>query len=388
MRFVFVSNYYTHHQSALSERLYDKLGDNYKFIQTEHMDEERLKMGWIETIPPFVIESYKSDESYSEAVRLIQSADVVVIGSAPKYMERMRLQTGKLTIKYSERIYKPSYQRYKNFLRVFKYYFEFHKFNNLFLLCASAYAYADYAKSGLFKNKAFKWGYFPTVKKYDDIEELIDDKTSGSILWAARFIDWKHPEVPIRVAKRLKQSGYKFKLSLIGNGELENKIRDMIKAENLEDCVQMLGSMKPEEVRRYMEQSEIFLFTSDFNEGWGAVLNESMNSACAVVASHAIGSVPFLINDGENGFIYKNGDERDLFKKVKYLLDNPKKCSDMGKNAYASLMTTWNADVAGDRLLTICSGLLKGENVNDIYIGGPCSMAKIIKNNWYKSNND
>ena len=157
MRFVFVSNYYTHHQSALSERLYDKLGDNYKFIQTEHMDEERLKMGWIESIPPFVIESYKSDESYREAVRLIQSADVVVIGSAPKYMERMRLQTGKLTIKYSERIYKPSYQRYKNFLRVFKYYFEFHKFNNLFLLCASAYAYADYAKSGLFKNKAFKW---------------------------------------------------------------------------------------------------------------------------------------------------------------------------------------------------------------------------------------
>ena len=49
-----------------------------------------------------------------------------------------------------------------------------------------------------------------------------------------------------------------------------------------------------------MEKSEIFLFTSDKGEGWGAVLNESMNSACAVVASHAIGSVPFLLKDGEN----------------------------------------------------------------------------------------
>ena len=373
MRFVFVSNYYTHHQSALSERLYDKLGDNYKFIQTEHMDEERLKMGWIESIPPFVIESYKCDESYREAVRLIQSADVVVIGSAPKYMERMRLQIGKLTIKYSERIYKPSYQRYKNFLRVFKYYFEFHKFNNLFLLCASAYAYADYAKSGLFKNKAFKWGYFPTVKKYDDIEALIDDKTSGSILWAARFIDWKHPEVPIRVAKRLKQSGYKFKLSLIGNGELENKIRDMIKAENLEDCVQMLGSMKPEEVRRYMEQSEIFLFTSDFNEGWGAVLNESMNSACAVVASHAIGSVPFLINDGENGFIYKNGDDDDLFNKVKFLLDNPEKRKEMSLNAYKTMAETWNAENAVKNFMELNKSVMinKLTKVSGEY---PCSF--------------
>jgi glycosyltransferase involved in cell wall biosynthesis len=61
--------------------------------------------------------------------------------------------------------------------------------------------------------------------------------------------------------------------------------------------------MAPEAVRDHMEAADIFLFTSDFNEGWGAVLNESMNSACAVVASHAIGSVPFLLKDGENGFI-------------------------------------------------------------------------------------
>ena len=44
----------------------------------------------------------------------------------------------------------------------------------------------------------------------------------------------------------------------------------------------------------YMESSHIFLlFTSDRNEG--AALNESMNSGCAVVASDAIGSVPYLM---------------------------------------------------------------------------------------------
>jgi hypothetical protein len=36
--------------------------------------------------------------------------------------------------------------------------------------------------------------------------------------------------------------------------------------------------MPPEEVRVHMEQSNIYLFTSDFGEGWGAVLNEAMNS--------------------------------------------------------------------------------------------------------------
>ena len=83
----------------------------------------------------------------------------------------------------------------------------------------------------------------------------------------------------------------------------------------------MLGAMPPEEVRRHMEKADIYLFTSDFNEGWGAVLNESMNSGCAVVASHAIGSVPFLIKNGENGLIYENGNQLDLEKQVLRLLE-------------------------------------------------------------------
>ena len=37
----------------------------------------------------------------------------------------------------------------------------------------------------------------------------------------------------------------------------------------------MLGSMTPEQVREHMEESILFLFTSDFGEGWGAVLNEA-----------------------------------------------------------------------------------------------------------------
>ena len=84
----------------------------------------------------------------------------------------------------------------------------------------------------------------------------------------------------------------------------------MIRSKGVEDCVEMLGAMSPDEVRAYMERADVFLFTSDFNEGWGAVLNESMNSGCAVVASHAIGSVPFLIKDGVNGLIYENGNQK------------------------------------------------------------------------------
>ena len=213
---------------------------------------------------------------------------------------------------------------------------------------------------------------------------MVNDKDAALILWTARFIDWKHPEIPVLIAEKFKKAGYHFKLNLIGNGVMESEIAEMIKNKNLEDCVSMLGAMKPEEVRRHMEKSQIFLFTSDFNEGWGAVLNESMNSGCAVVASHAIGSVPYLIDDGKNGLIYQNGDIDDLYNKVKFLLDNPERCKELGVNAYKTLTSTWNAELAAERFLNLATKLLNNEDVNDLYSDGPCSKSEILKNNWYK----
>ena len=53
-----------------------------------------------------------------------------------------------------------------------------------------------------------------------------------------------------------------------------------------------------------MERADIYLATSDRQEGWGAVINEAMNSGCAVVADHMMGAVPYLISHEENGMIY------------------------------------------------------------------------------------
>ncbi len=361
MKIVFVSNYYNHHQSALSQAFYNYTQGEYRFIQTVPMEEERIKMGWGEDLPNFVIESYKDKETFQKCKELVFNADVVIVGGCHEVekLVHRRIKANKLTFRYSERIYKNWKNRLTIPLRFIKYHWANSK--NTYLLCASAYAAKDYALTGNFMGKAYKWGYFPAVKKYENIEKLIADKTPVSILWVARLIELKHPDVSIRVAKRLKQAGYKFRLSLIGNGELESEIRELIKSEGVEDCIAMLGAMKPEEVRKYMEQSEIFLFTSDFNEGWGAVLNESMNSACAVVASHAIGSVPFLINDGENGFIYKNGDEDDLFNKVKFLLDNSEKRKEMSLNAYKTMTEIWNAENAVKKLLNLVESLNKNE---------------------------
>ncbi len=385
MKIAFVTNFYNHHQKPLADALHALIGDDYYFIETEPMREERLQMGWGgDEKPSYVLQNYLDESSHIKCQEIIDTADVVIIGSAPYELLKTRLKKGSLTFMYSERIYKkgvPYLKLPRHILRAFKRYV---RFKNLYLLCASAYTPIDFAKTLSFIGKTYQWGYFTEVKRYQDVDALIERKTPASILWCARFIELKHPEVAIEIAKRLKADGYEFCLNMIGSGALEDETRALIEQNGLLDCVSMLGSMKPEQVREHMEQSEIFLFTSDRNEGWGAVLNESMNSCCAVVVNSAIGAAPFLVEHGENGYMYRDGDIDDIYDKVKELLDNADERKRLAKNAYQTMVCEWNAENAAKKFLSLCERMLAGEYKPFPYQNGVCSKAKMLNDNWMR----
>lgn len=364
--------------------MYSLIGDGYAFIETMPIEQERLNMGWGESkYPPFVMRSYISDEAYKDCIRIINEADIVITGSAPEAMIKDRVKAGKIVFRYSERPLKTKV----SLIRYGKMLIRLHQYNpplsKTYMLCASAYTAADFRKFGCFRNRCYKWGYFPAAEHYDNIDELIAKKKKNSVLWAGRFLDWKHPDAAIEIADRLKRDGYDFEMQIIGTGEMEEALKQMIRDKNLSDRVKMLGSMKPSQVRSCMEQSEIFLFTSDRYEGWGAVLNESMNSGCAVVASHEIGSAPFLIQDDVNGLIYRDGDIDDLYQKTKRLIDHSEERRSISKKAYETITNEWNAETAAKRLLNMAEHIVKGEPIRNLYQTGICSPAEITSDRWY-----
>lgn len=385
MKLAFITNFYNHHQKPLADALYSLIGDEYYFIETTPISEERLKMGWgREEKPSYVLQNYTDQAMRDQCQQIIDTADVVILGNAPYSLVRTRALKKKVTFLYTERLYKTGVPFLKlpvHFLRNFKNYI---RFKNFYVLCASAYVPLDFSRTLSFINKTYKWGYFTELKKHDNVDQLIKTKQSASILWVSRYIPLKHPEHVVEVAKRLKSEGIQFQLKMIGSGELEDQVRSMIQSNDLSDCVEMLGVMSPEQVREHMEKSEIFLFTSDRNEGWGAVMNESMNSACAVVANSAIGSVPFLLNDDHNGCMYKDGNVDDLYSKVKELLQNSNKRQQLAKNAYKTMIDEWNAENAAEKFLTLTKSILDGHSNVFPYKDGVCSKAKILKDGWKK----
>lgn len=374
MKVVFISNYFNHHQKPFLDAMFNLLGENFCFIETEPMEDERKNMGWeIDNFPNYVISYDEFVNDNNKCQKLINDADVVIFGSAPMKLLKQRKKERKLIFRYSERPLKSGLQPIKYFPRYIKWNMQNPRNKPIYMLCASAYTAGDYKKFGLFNGKTFKWGYFPEVKIYDDIGNLIENKKKNSIIWVARFIDLKHPEMAIKLAERLKKDGYDFEIKMIGNGVLLPEITNKVEEYKITDCVKILGVMSPEQVRDNMEQSEIHIFTSDRNEGWGAVLNEAMNSGCAPVASKDIGSVPFLIEDGVNGLIYKDGDFEDFYNKVKYLLDNPEKRVEMGKKAYQTMIDEWNAENASKKLMCLFESFFEKGKVETKFEKGVCS---------------
>ena len=380
---VFVSNYFNHHQKYLSDEFYKLLGEGYHFISTVPMEAKRKALGWGEYDLDYIINAHESQAAYQKAEYLIKKADVVILGSAPEKMLRERIKAGKLTFRYSERLLRHGLELKKYFYRFFRYHYLNPRKSNVYLLCSSAYTSADYKKFGLFKNKAFKWAYFTEAKLYEDVDKLIEQKNSAEILWCGRFLKLKHLDDAICVLSRLIKEGFKCKLKVIGTGPEEETLKELSATLKCKDSISFVGTMSPEQVRVNMETADIFLFTSDFNEGWGAVLNESMNSGCAVVSSHAAGATPFLVSDEKNGFIYESRNITDLYEKIKYLLENSEETKKIGKEAYKTITELWSPKVAANRFLELSNSILNTGNCL-LFSNGPCSPSKPLKNNWYK----
>ena len=357
-RFVFVSNYLNHHQIPFCRATYERLDGSFVFIQTEPMEEERLRMGWNGEIHEPYLELYY--EKPKECAEWIREADVVLYGGTDEesYLQE-RLKSGKPIVRYSERLYKSGQWKAVSPRGLRKKYLDHTRWRKapVYLLCSGAYVPSDFHIVRAYPGKMFCWGYFPETKHYD-LDELMADKgyfnAEGKkipyLLWSGRMIDWKHPELVVETAKYLKDRGLEFHLDLIGGGDLEDQLKKMVADLDLGEEVSFLGFLTPQEVRSHMEKADVYLITSDRMEGWGAVANEAMNSGCAVVADHMIGAAPYLIRHGVNGCLYRDGDAAMLFRAVEDLLKDQAKRDRMGRAAYETICGAWNAENAAKSL--------------------------------------
>ncbi len=388
MKIVIITNMVVHYILTYYNKLNQLTDNNTYYITTEPVPEERLKLGFSDyddLNDNNIINAYKSDEDRDRANDVVNSADLILAGYTSE----------KINISNPNAIVFTMMEAYlvgdgKDWARKIKWGLKTIKKTkpNWYYLAISAYLPYDLRKSWPFFdiNRVYKWAYFPEVtNEKDNTEKEVDINIGSSdrpfrFLWVGRFLKWKHLEYAISVVAYVNNELHKYaELTVAGRGDkaYTEELKKYAIDNNIEDKVNFVGSVQSDKISDYYNEADIYLFTSDGKEGWGAVLNEAMINGCAVIASDAPGSTRYLIEDKKNGLIYYDNDLQQLKEKARFLIQNPNLIKVYGENARHTIQSLWNADVASEQLIQLYKYLSNGKG--QVPITGPCSKADYIE---------
>ena len=383
MKLAFLGGALDHICLPICESFHSLLGDNFIFVSSKPRSSSRTDLGYdsLNDKYPFVIKWYENEKT---ALDIINNADVVIYGSAPESIIRKRMLQNKLTFRFTERLYKEPFN-FRNFFRRLcgaLIHHGIYQGKNVHILCAGAYVATDFKKYNFYRDRFYKWCYFTQItdKSYNDLCKIKKDNKKVELIWTARFIPVKKPNLVIELAQYLKERNIDFHINMVGGGELLDTVKKDAISSGIEDFITFTGPISPESVREIMESADISLFTSDRREGWGAVLNEAMGCGCACVASSAAGSSPFLIKHNKNGVLFDINNKEDFFAKVYNLICDKKKIAALGKTAYEDIHNFWTPSAAAKSFLKLAKSILNNLPTPAEY--GPCSIAPVLKDGW------
>lgn len=387
VKLAFFTNFDNHHQIPLADELYRIYGNRYVFVTREEIPKEFRKRGYHNYERPYILRMETSKENVKRALQILSDAEFVLFGDAPLEWIRPRIRAGKPVLFYNERWFKTGWRRYmrRSFWKNLLLSHFPSRWRPTYMLAASAYMRHDCSKIFAYPNKVYRWGYFPAVERLD-LEQVIQDKALYplKLVWCGTMTPLKHPELPLLLMSKLGVDDVNAHLCMIGQGPLLEGMKRLAFKLNVESRVEFIQDIPNEEVKSIFRQSHIFLFTSDWMEGWGCVLNEAMASGCAVVASHEIGSVPFLIRHKVNGLIFKSRHLQSLYEQVNYLVKHRDKLDCMARQAYRTMQEEWSPHAAAHSLVRLICHL--EDPRQPLPLDGPCSEApSFTPSSFYRS---
>jgi glycosyltransferase involved in cell wall biosynthesis len=154
-----------------------------------------------------------------------------------------------------------------------------------------------YKSYGIDKNKFFRTYLSVNNELFVNIASI---EKKYDLMFSGQFIDRKMPLFFIEIAKIVQERYGKCSVLILGNGELEGEIIELLAKYNIEYSYP--GFISQEDLPSYYAQAKLFLFPTK-NDPWGVVVNEAMASGMPVITCNNAGVANDLVIDGYNGYV-------------------------------------------------------------------------------------
>lgn len=369
MRVIYVSNFLNFHQTVFWDEFIKNPDVDFVFLSTVDHSSERAKA---------VLDRPYGAKSYSlsdiELKTLLHSSDVLIVGACnDKRIFRELPRYHGILFHNSEHYWK-SYRSLlglaKRIGRMFEIRRRYRKTPPFFLANSSRLRQEMVSWRILKQNRlVFRFGYYPPVnvltpKKWSEKKDFV---------FVGRILKWKRPEHSIAALDYVRvKKGIDFSLTFYGEGEYINKLKKSAARSPSSSNISFRGFISHDEVISAFNDAACFVFSSNKQEGWGAVLNEAMSCGVIVFASSEAGASKYLIQDGINGYLYR--DISDLYQKIDLFFSLPAKEKQLiSINAQKTISDLWNEKTASARLFAVLHSIRNNEPF-DSFSQGPLSI--------------
>ena len=372
MKLLFVSPDLTHHLVPFFTSLFNYYGKENCTFAVLATSPQRLNMGFPEFKESWVFEAY--NHSYSEYSKLWQNADIIITRSwnDTKLIEQA-LNLGKIVFYASERWYRPpiGIKRllFPKYIKLYLSFRKLSKYKNFNYLAMGYYAGLDFKKVKLCRNRIFSFGYF-TPQSRPSLQKPSNGNTI-KLIWVGNMLKLKRVIDILYVYKDL-QKKYNISLDIIGEGAERNNLENYSKNNKLSN-IRFIDFIPNDKVKELMNNADIYIFLSNGYEGWGAVVNEAMQSKCAVIASQETGAARSIIKNNYNGLTYPTGNREALKLAIVSLLENNELLNSIKENGYNTIRTTWSAEEAARRF-SIITNRIKNNETLSVFEDGPMQI--------------
>jgi glycosyltransferase involved in cell wall biosynthesis len=157
----------------------------------------------------------------------------------------------------------------------------------------------------------------------------------------ARLEACKGHKTLLEAAKILKGSGEQYRFLLVGEGSCRKDIERYAKKLGVSDWVLFCGFA--EDVAPFYHVMDLNVNCSVGTETSSLALSEGMSVGIPAVASN-YGGNPYMIRDGENGFLFPCGDAQALADRIREIRRDPRLYRKLSRGAKARFCRELNAE--------------------------------------------
>lgn len=185
-----------------------------------------------------------------------------------------------------------------------------------------------------------------------------EPRTENLITFVGRVTGEKQIDVLLKAVKLLP-TDLNARVEIVGGGDQMRQLQQLARELGIAKQVTFTGYVTDEQLRAAYHRSAVLAMPS-IAELQSIVTMEAMASALPVVAANAM-ALPHLVHDGQNGYLFEPGNERDLADKLTTVLTaSPEEYERMKRE---SLRIVAAHDI--DRTLDTFEALYRGETVDD-----------------------